>query len=321
MSEAFKPPVRFPRLRVQVNAFLILALLLIGGFVGLVAYKQGWFIKHTMIRFITMDALGISKGMPVKLHGLTVGSVSELRLDDEGIEVQLSVNGEYMPRILKGSRARFARESGVIGASVIEIVPVRGSRAGLAPLESGSRIEFERSLGITEIVEDLRRQATPALNEMKQLFSQVNRSSGDFAATLSALRGEVQRLPETHTAVRKLIGDAGRTVELASATLDSAQRVSEALARDTPVIAGKFSTALDSINAAAGQFRETARQGEDVMRRAGPFLEQAESAAREGREVVDAAKRSWPLSGAFTAPRDPTLPVDSFEARSTPSAR
>jgi ABC-type transporter Mla subunit MlaD len=204
---------------------------------------------------------------------------------------------------------------------VIEIIPVRGSRAGLTPLEAGSRIEFERSPGITEIVDDLRRQATPAFNEMKQLFSQANRSGEDFAASLSALRGEAQRLPETHTALRKLIGDAGRTAEQATATLDSAQRAAEGLARETPVIAGKFSTALDSISAAAGQIRETARQGEDVMSRAGPFLEQAESVAREGREVVDAAKRTWPLSGAFKGPRDPTLPVDSFEARSTPSAR
>ncbi len=317
MSETFKPPVRFPRLRMQVNAFLLLALLLIAGFVALVAYKQGWLIRHTTIHFVTMDALGISKGMPVKLYGLTVGSVKDMAIAEEGIEVQLAINGEYMPRILKGSRARFSREAGVVGASMIEIIPVRGSRAGLAPLAEGSRIEFERSRGIAEIVEDLRIQAAPALNEMRQVFSQINRLGEDAAASLSAVRDEAQRLPETHTALRKLIGDAGRTAEQASATLDSARRATESLERETPVIAGKFSTALDSISVAAGQVRETARQGEDVMRRVGPFLEQGDSIAREGREVVDAAKRTWPLSGAFREPRDPTLPVDSFEARST----
>lgn len=321
MSEAFKPPVRFPRLRMKVNAFLFLALLLIAGFVALVAYKQGWFIKHTTIHFVTMDALGISKGMPVKLFGLTVGSVKNMALADEGIDVQLAISSEYMPRILKGSHARFAREAGVVGASMIEIIPVRGSRAGLAPLAEGSRIEFERSRGIAEIIEDLRAQSAPALNEMKQAFSQISRLSEDAAVSLSAVRGEAQRLPETHTALRKLIGDAGRTAEQASATLDSVRRATDNLERETPVIAGKFSTALDSINAAAGQIRETARRGEDVMQRVEPFLEQGESVAREGREVVDAARRTWPLSGAFRESRDPALPVDSFDARGNPPPR
>lgn len=321
MSETFKPPMRFPRLRMQVNAFLILALSLVVGFVALVAYKQGWFIKQTTIHFVTMDALGIGKGMPVKLYGLTVGSVKDLAIADDGVKVGLAINDEYMPRILKGSRARFSREAGVVGASVIEIIPVHGSRANLAPLTEGSRIEFERSRGIAEIIEDLRTQAAPAFSEMRQAFSQVNRLGDDAAASLSALRGEAQRLPETHTALRKLIGEAGHTAEKASATLDSVRRATDSLERETPVIAGKLSTALDSINAAAGQVRETARQGEDAARRVGPFLEQGESIAREGRDVIDAAKRTWPLSGAFAEPRDPTLPIDSFEARRAPPPR
>lgn len=321
MSETFKPPVRFPRLRLQVNAFFLFALLLIAGFIALVAYKQGWFIKHTTIRFVTIDALGINKGMPVKFYGLTVGSVKDLAIADEGVEVQLTINNEYIPRMLNGSRARFSREAGVIGASVIEIIPSRGSGAGLVPLVEGSKIEFERSRGIAEIIEDLRTQAAPALSEMKQTFSQIKRLGGDAEASLSVLRGETQRLPETHTALRKLIGDASRTAEQASATLNSAQRATDSLEREAPVIAGKLSTALDSINAAAGQVRETARHGEDAVRGVGPFLEQGESIAREGREVIDAAKRTWPLSGAFREPRDPTLPVDSFEARSAPPLR
>ena len=321
MNEVIRPPVRFPRLRVQVNLFLFVALLLVGAFVGLVAYKQGWFVKQTTIHFVTMDALGISKGMPVKLFGLTVGAVRDLAIGDEGVEVQLEINSEHMPRILTGSRARFSREAGVVGASVIEIIPVRGSRAGLVPLAEGSRIEFERSRGITEIVEEFRRQAAPALAEMRQTFSRVNRSSEDAEATISALRREAERLPETHNALRGMIGDAGRAAVQASATLESARRAAESLERETPVIAGKLSTTLESINAAAAQVRETARQGEQAVRQAGPLVSEAEAVVREGREVVDAAKRTWPLSGAFKEARDPTLPVDSFEARTAPPPR
>ncbi|HEX6690248.1 MAG TPA: MlaD family protein, partial [Burkholderiales bacterium] len=158
MSDDFRPPARFPRLALKVNAFLLFAALLVGGFAWLVAHKQGWFVHQTMIRVITPDALGISTGMPVKLFGFTVGSVREMHLVPGGVDVQLTVMTEHMPRIPKGSRARFARESGVIGASVIEIIPGRPIDGELV---AGEQIEFDRSRGISEIVEEFRRQAAP----------------------------------------------------------------------------------------------------------------------------------------------------------------
>ena len=123
MSEAFRPPSRFPRLLLKVNAFLLTAALLLAGVVWLVAHKQGWFLQQTVIHFATPDALGITKGMPVKLYGFTVGTVKDLDLAPNGVLVHLQINSEYMPRITAGAKARFARESGVIGASVIEILP------------------------------------------------------------------------------------------------------------------------------------------------------------------------------------------------------
>ena len=110
MSDDFRPPTRFPRLALKVNAFLLFAALLIGGFAWLVAHKQGWFVHQTMIRVITPDALGISTGMRVKLFGFTVGSVREMHLVAGGVDVQLAIMSEHMPRIPKRSRARFARE-------------------------------------------------------------------------------------------------------------------------------------------------------------------------------------------------------------------
>ena len=63
MSKTFTPPVRFTRLVLKVNAFLFIALLLVAAFMGLVAYKQGWFIDQTQINFVTRNSLGINKGM------------------------------------------------------------------------------------------------------------------------------------------------------------------------------------------------------------------------------------------------------------------
>jgi phospholipid/cholesterol/gamma-HCH transport system substrate-binding protein len=319
MSDEFRPPVRFPHLLAKVNAFLLVAVLLVAGFVGIVAHKQGWFVQRTMIRVVTPDALGISTGMPVKLYGFTVGSVKEMNLVPGGVDVQLTVMSEHMPRIPKGSRARFARESGVIGASVIEIIPGKPISGELA---EGEQIEFDRSRGISEIVEEFRRQAAPAFTELKNALSQVNRSGEDVAVILAALRAEAEQLPATHRAMRRLIQNVDRaTADLsqqAGATLLSAQRAAESVERATPVLAGKLATTLESIDGAVGQLRQTAAEAQETLRSARPVIDRSESAMRDASEVFSAAKRVWPLSDAFKDAPDATLPIDSFEARGAP---
>ncbi|HEY2337329.1 MAG TPA: MlaD family protein [Burkholderiales bacterium] len=319
MSEQFRPPVRFPHLLAKVNAFLLIALALVATFGSIVAHKQGWFVKQTMIRIVTPDALGISKGMPVKLYGFTIGSVSDMQLVPGGVDVQLAVMTEHMPRIPKGSKARFARESGVIGASVIEILPGRPINGELA---EGEQIDFERSRGISEIVEDFRRQAAPAFAELKNTLSQVNRSSEDLGGLLAALRAEAEELPATHKALRRFIANADRATQdiskQANATLLSAQRASEAIEKTTPVLAGKLATTLDSVDSAVVQLRQAAAEAQETLRGVRPVIDRSESTLRDASEVFSAAKRVWPLSDSFKDPADATLPIDSFEGQAAP---
>jgi phospholipid/cholesterol/gamma-HCH transport system substrate-binding protein len=315
MSEQFRPPVRFPHLLAKVNAFLIVALALVATFGSIVAHKQGWFVKSTMIRIVTPDALGISKGMPVKLYGFTIGSVSDMQLVPGGVDVQLAVMTEHMPRIPKGSKARFARESGVIGASVIEIVPGKPINGELA---EGEQIDFERSRGISEIVEDFRRQAAPAFAELKNALSQVNRSGEDLSVILDALRVEAEQLPKTHKAMRRFIENADRASTQLTATLQSVQRTSETIERATPALAGKLATTLDSVDAAVVQLRQTAAEAQETLRGVRPVIDRSESTLRDASEVFSAAKRVWPLSDSFREPADATLPIDSFEGQAAP---
>jgi phospholipid/cholesterol/gamma-HCH transport system substrate-binding protein len=312
MSTEFRPPVRFPHLLAKVNAFLLVAVLLVAMFVGIVAHKQGWFVHQTMIRIVTPDALGITKGMPVKLFGFTIGSVSQMQLVSNGVDVQLAIISEHMSRLPKGSRARFARESGVIGASVIEIVPGKPNNGELS---EGEQIEFERSRGISEIVEEFRRQAAPAFAELRQAFSQFNRSGEDLATILAALRVETQQLPVTHKAMRRMLEGAERATAQMGTTLQSVQRASETIERATPVLAGKLATTLESMDGVAMQLKQTAAEAQETLRGVRPVIDRSDSAMRDASEVFSAAKRVWPLSDAFKDAPDATLPIDSFEAR------
>jgi phospholipid/cholesterol/gamma-HCH transport system substrate-binding protein len=320
MGAKFSPPVRFSRLVLKVNAFLLAALLLVAAFLGLVAYKQGWFVKQTPIHFVTANALGINRGMPVKLYGFTVGSVSDMQLSQDGVDVQLSIVSAHLPRIPRGSRVKFARESGVVGASVIEIVPGKGGVA----VDAGERIDFEPSRGISEIIDDFRRQAVPAFNEIRQVLSQMRQSGEDVSASLAGLRREIDQLPQTHRALRALLDnagqaaldvrrDAGTALQAAQRASESAERAALAVDRAVPVLSGKLVTTLQSLDATSEQLRRTGAQAEETLREAGPVLERSETAAREASDVFTAAKRMWPISDSFKESGERMLPIDSFD--------
>jgi phospholipid/cholesterol/gamma-HCH transport system substrate-binding protein len=320
MSPAFTPPVRFSRLLLKVNAFLLVALLLVAAFMGLVAYKQGWFVHQTTVHFVTPNALGINQGMPVKLYGYTVGSVKQLGLAPGGVEVQLSIVSDHLWRIPQGSQARFAREASVVGASSIEILPAKTGPA----LAEGDRLAFERSRSLSEMLDEIRRQTVPAFNEMKQVLSQLNRSGEDVSVLLAALRAEAERLPATHQALRELLKDGARTTaevgREAAASLGAARRAAESAQRATdrigqavPELAAKFSSTLESIDSAAGQLRRAGQEAQDVLKRTQPVVERGETALREAGEVIGAAKRVWPLSENFEQPADAMPAIDSFD--------
>jgi len=309
------PPGRFTRLVLKVNVFLLIALALGAAFMGLVAYKQGWFVRQSPLHFVTLNALGITKGMPVKLHGFTIGQVSELKLAEAGVDVQLSIVSQYLRRIPQGSYARHAREAGVIGTAVIDIVPGQGTM----PLAEGSVIRFEPARGIAEIIDEFRRQAVPAFNEVKQAMSQVGRSGEDLTAILAALRAEVAQLPATHRAVRKLVEEATKTTtelnQQAGATLAATERVAHGVERALPALSEKLTHSIDSIDAAALQLKRTGEEAQATLRSARPLLDHGEVAAREAGDVLSAAKRVWPFSDTFKETTDGMLPIDSFEAQ------
>ncbi|TMH25969.1 MAG: MCE family protein [Betaproteobacteria bacterium] len=315
------PPGRFTRLVLKVNVFLLIALALGAAFMGLVAYKQGWFVRQSPLHFVTPNALGINKGMPVKLHGFTIGQVSELKLAEGGVDVQLSIVSEYLRRIPQGSYARHAREAGVIGTAVIDVVPGQGA----LPLAEGALIQFQPARGISEIIDDFRRQAMPAFNEVKQAMSQIGRSGEDLTGILAALRREVEQLPATHRAVRQLVEEATKaTAELnqqAGSTLAATERVAHGVDRALPALSEKLTAGIESIDAAAVQLKKTGEEAQAALRSARPLLDRGETAAREAGDVLSAAKRIWPLSDSFKDAADGMLPIDSFEAQGKGRAR
>ncbi|HTP96631.1 MAG TPA: MlaD family protein [Burkholderiales bacterium] len=336
MDEEYTPPRRFPGIRRQVSLFFGAALLGIVAVTLFVSYKQGVFVRHTPIYFYAADAFGIGKGMAVKLFGLQVGSVRNMEVSGAGVKVELSIVGDYTEHIPKGSSVRLVRE-GYIGAASIQIVPSAGATA--EPIAAGDVLEFVRSRGMTELIDDLKNQITPVLKDLSRVIAKLGDPDSDIHRTAAAARTLLEQLPATNDDARRVLRNVDHTVVAvgndARTALGTVARVGAQAEQQLPVLANKLSTTLDSLAETSAQVRDTVRETGEAVRQTGEaarealarttmVMRQGEELVQDSQDTVGAARRIWPLSGAVEAPQMRTLPVDSYDsaaaARDFPAA-
>jgi hypothetical protein len=128
-----------------------------------IGWQQGLFTERTPIYVLADSALGISRGVPVKLFDLTVGRVDGIEIVPGGqVRVRLDIASEYLQHITRDSRAKLMRESAA-GESLIEILP-GGERA--QPVARNGVIGFERGRTLGGMSEDLGRALSPVLSQL-----------------------------------------------------------------------------------------------------------------------------------------------------------
>lgn len=321
MQDEYATPRRFAGIEKRVNLFLIAAVLVLLGAVGLISYKQGVFVRHASIYFYAADVFGINKGMAVKLFGLPVGSVKTMLISDRGVKVELSIVSDYLAHVPKGSRARLLRE-GYIGAANIQIVPSSDPPREAGSIIAGEVIEFLPNRGVAELIDELRNQVTPILAQLHRAIEAINHPESDFRKSASAARVLLQQLPDTIQEARKVLRDVDRSVLAVSpdmqASFGAAARLGAQAEQQLPAISGKLATALDSFAETAQQVREqTRRNGEalnETLKQAPALMREGGDLVRDGQEILGAARNVWPLSSAIEARTMRTLSVDSFES-------
>jgi len=315
-------PKRFPGIRRRISLFLVTALCGLIGAVLLVAYKQGAFVRQTSIYFYADDVIGINKGMSVRLFGLPVGSVKSLEITVRGVQVELSIVSEYVPRLTKGSHARLTRE-GYIGAASLLLVPGSDPKGSPAPLSEGDVIGYVPNRGVAELVDDIKNQLAPVVGELRRMIAELNRPDGDFRKSLQGASIVLQQLPETNRELRQLLRDADRALLAvggrAEAALASTERVGTQVEKELPELSRKLGATLDSIAGAASEIRTATRKNGEalhqVLSQAPALMRDGGQLVRDGQDVASAAKNSWLIRDYVEPAAMRTLPLDSFEAQ------
>lgn len=328
MSEKLSIPRRFRNIRKQISMFLLTAFVGFVGVVALVAYKQGMFVQQTHIYFNAPDATGINKGMSVRLYGVPVGSVKEVQLAERGgVRVRVGINNDYIPRIPRGSQARITRE-GYVGAASIQIF-TRTAGSDRTPIAEGEDIKYIAQKGMNEMLDEVRAQMTPAFEELRKFAGDMANPQGDFRKSMTAARELIEQLPEANRELRQLLRTTEKTMaqvgrqadtigQQAAATLETFNRIGAHAERDLPMLVGKLSITLDSLNSTAIQVRETTRANGEALREiltsAPEMVRGSTELVRDSQEIAQAARRTWFLRDYVEPAQMRTLPVDSFES-------
>ena len=328
MTDKLPAPRRFRGIRKQVSAFLLTAVIGFAGVLALVAYKQGMFVQHTNVFFHAADASGISKGMSVRLYGVPVGAVKDIALADSGgVRVRLGINTDYLPRMPAGSQARLVRE-GVVGAASIQII-TSATNPDRTAIAEGAVIRFIPHRSMNEMVDELRQQMTPAFQELRRAAAEMADPQSDLRRSMSAMAELIEELPQTSRDLRQLMRDTNRTMvtigrqaevvgRQAETTLAVVARLGTQTEEQLPVLAGKLTTTLDSLNATATQLRVTTRENGDALRelltQAPELMRGSGELVRDSQELASAARRTWLLRDYVEPLEMRTLPVDSFES-------
>lgn len=320
----FSEDKRFEGLRQKTGLFLLLAGLLIAFVILAALVRQDVFTQTTRLYFFAPSALGINKGMAVQLSGLRIGTVEEMSLEPNAtIKVRLVVKSEYTRLINHDAVARLAKE-GLIGASIIEIIP--GSKQS-RPVTNNGVLAFERAGDFAEIAEALRNKVVPILTDIKQITESINNPDGDIHQTIRNVRQSTAQLAEAAQHINRaarqdgpkvslLLDKAGSAMEKTRSVLDRFDHTLAPIDASLPELLLKLDRSLANVEAVTGNAKRlSSTASEDLT----PALKGGRALIEDARDIVDGAKRAWPIRNLLSPAQEKSLPLDSFDVDTKPA--
>ena len=268
-----------------------MSLAILGTVVFLIGEERKMFSNHQTLKAAFKDVKGLSRGSPVRMGGVDIGTVSTIAFaeneKDDTIYVNMSVVRSQARRIREDSVAE-VKDKGLLGDKMI-VISV-GSE-GLKPLKPNALVKTEESSDIEQILDNLKDTAQGA----EKVMSNLERTTDAFAQedfhqdiqkTVAHLSSIMEAVDEGEGYIPKLLKDEGESARLSQTVtelqssavelrrlLASARMVADQV-REGPGFAHEVlygesgSTALTKVGGAADELRlalEGVRQGDSLV--------------------------------------------------------
>jgi phospholipid/cholesterol/gamma-HCH transport system substrate-binding protein len=227
-------------LQLRVGAFVLVSLLVFAGLVYMLGRSAGLFERQYRLTASFGQIGGLIKGATVRLAGVPVGHVGDIRLPEAGgakVQVDLLVARRVQDRIRADSVARI-ETLGLLGDKIVDISL---GTSGAAVVPDGGELRTEEPFDTTRLTQqgtELLRNLVELSGELRTTLAGITGSAAgaDAAETLRALRSLATEIERGQGALHRLVydrklgsalADAGETLRQVGETV---RRLDRALA-------------------------------------------------------------------------------------------
>ncbi|MCW8850311.1 MAG: MlaD family protein [Melioribacteraceae bacterium] len=164
----------------KLGLFIFLGTVLLVIAIFLLGSKDSLFSDNILVKSYFDNVEGLRTGAAVRLNGLSVGSVSDVRLLDLNqyrVEVTMRINRDVQQFIRLDSEAAIETE-GIIGSKIVVITP--GSKEN-AIVNDGGTIVSQSAVNMNQIIaetQDIMTYMKELTKELAQVLGKVNKGEG-----------------------------------------------------------------------------------------------------------------------------------------------
>jgi phospholipid/cholesterol/gamma-HCH transport system substrate-binding protein len=267
--------------RIKVGLFLLAGTAMVLATLLVIGQVQRPFARRVVLHTAFRDIAGLTVGAPVRLGGMNVGSVQEIRfapaLEVKEVSVTLAVQARYLERIRADSRATLTPK-GLLGDLTVTIT-VGSATAG--PLHDGAFIPAIESQGLAGMVSTLQEGIADVRSFSRTLGDRVDavlspEVARDLARFVRAAADSAEAVQTGDGLAHALIYDRGLAADGRALVRGGRQS-----ADDLVAAMGRLERIAEAVEHGDGNLHRLV-YGNDL----GPMLADAERAARA---LADAA--------------------------------
>jgi phospholipid/cholesterol/gamma-HCH transport system substrate-binding protein len=267
--------------QLRVGAFVLAGLLVFAGLVYMLGRSAGLFERQYRLVASFGQIGGLIQGATVRLAGVPVGRVGEIRLPEGGnakVRVDLLIARRVQDRIRADSLARI-ETLGLLGDKIIDVT--LGS-PGAAVLPDGAEVRTEEPFDTARLTQqgaELLQSLVALSTDLRATLARIAASpaGADVAETARALRNLTTEIERGQGALHRLVYDPKLGAALADAG-EALRQVGETVRRIDRVLADPRTAGL------AGEAERTLAEARAAAERVNRILREVE----EGRGTLHA---------------------------------
>lgn len=168
-----------------VGAFLMFALMVVGIVLYVKLFNSGMIgVEEYKLHSHFEKALGLSEGTKVQISGVDVGKISAIRLESNGVWLELTLQKKYQNWVTDSSTVFAIRDQNVISSRVVNIDVSRRGRV----LEDGDSIKAGQAQDLETVLETAN-ELLVRVGDLVDVVDTIVTFVMDTSTTLGALLG------------------------------------------------------------------------------------------------------------------------------------